>query len=274
MKTLLLMSFLAIFISCTPTVSDIGSSRNQRINPLALSYWPAGLATFPLTVNISSSFDATENTAIQSGATSWSTTVSNNTTFFDTNGTVAEKGGSLNSYSDSSMGVYKITSWPSELPGSALAVTQIFGLRRNIGTASEAIEITHADILVNYDDWSFSTTGGSGFDLETVLLHEFGHFLGLGHNDSSVSESVMYPNVSSLTTNRVPRALDTSAITSLYNIGGVVSASATRSIASIDNQASQDFGITESVVMQFELNSDGSERLKINNKYIDYKCNH
>ena len=268
----MLTFIMGLIAACNQGASELRSA-NGSANPLAPSFWPAGQAAFPLNVRLSTNFDAAENIVVQASASSWSSAVGNRVNFFDTAGSIAEKGGSLDSYNDGIMGVYKLTSWPSDLPVTALAVTQIFGLRRNIGQSNEAIEISHADILVNYDNWSFTTTGGAGYDLETVVLHEFGHFLGLGHDNSSTSQSVMFPTISRFTTNKAPLDRDKTAIASLYNISGVVSAGASRSIANV--QDDQDKGETEAVVIQFELRADGSERVKVDGKYIsNYKCKH
>jgi hypothetical protein len=270
---LLTLSFVSI-IGCEQAgVSDLRSSNGRSANALAPSYWPNAASAFPLNVRLSTSFTGAENDSIQASAASWSTAVSNKETFFSTAAFTGEKGSSLNSYNDGLLGVYKLSAWPSDLEGSALAVTQLFGLRKNIGKSNEAIEISHADILVNYDNFEFSTDGSAGYDLETVIVHEFGHFLGLGHDQSSPANSVMYPTISRFTQNRTPKADDTSNIENLYNItggGATASRAAFRSIASVEDE-----GPSEQVVIQFELLADGSERVKMNNKYIkNYKCKH
>ena len=272
MRKLLTTAFL-IFgaVSCQPPATELGSSRASS-NALAPSYWANPSAAFPLNVRLSSDFASNEIDSIRTSANAWSSAVGNKETFFNTTTTTTEKGGDLGSYNDGLMGVYKLNTWPSDLPGSALAVTQIFGIRKNIGSTSEAIEISHADILVNYANFSFSTDGGSGYDLETVVLHEFGHFLGLGHDSSSTTESVMYPTISRFSQNRSPRSNDQSNIENLYQINGG-GATASRAIA---NSNSADNNLpSELVVIQFEINADGSERVKVNNKYIKYnKCKH
>jgi len=115
-------------------------------------------------------------------------------------------------------GVYKITSWPLSLSTSALAVTQIFGRRFNTGSANEYVRIEHADILVNENIFDFRTSvpGASGsYDFKTVLLHELGHFLGLGHK---YGETVMRPSISTSTVINTPTAIDDSDMADKYNI--------------------------------------------------------
>src|SRR5690606_30345981 len=87
---------------------------------------------------------------------------------------------------DGTFGIYKTTNWPTSLPASALAVTQLFGRRYNIGSSSEFVSIEHADVLINFHLYPFdATNSGFGYDLRTVVLHELGHFLGLTHKSTS-----------------------------------------------------------------------------------------
>jgi hypothetical protein len=257
-------------------MGDLRSSNGQSANALAPSYWPNAASAFPLNVRLSTSFSGQESDSIKASANSWSTAVSNKETFFTTATSTGEKGSSLGSYNDGLLGVYKLTSWPAELEPSALAVTQLFGIRKNIGSSNEAIEISHADILVNYDIFEFSTDGTDGYDLETVVVHEFGHFLGLGHEQSAPSMSVMYPTISKFTQSRSPKVDDKSNLENLYNItggGATASQAAFRSIASADELESS--GKSELVVILYELRADGTERVKVNNKYIkNYNCKH
>ena len=70
---------------------------------------------------------------------------------------------------------------------------------------------------VHFDDsehqWVIGAVA-SGFDVETVALHELGHILGLQHSD--VAGSVMFPSVSSNSTKRVLTADDLGGIRELY----------------------------------------------------------
>jgi hypothetical protein len=98
-------------------------------------------------------------------------------------------------------------------------------------------ELLESDIFINSTfGWSVVSGGQSGrFDLESILLHEIGHLLGLGHSAVGetelnagggrrvlASEAVMFPIAFSpgTTAGRTPRADDISGLLSLYAEGG------------------------------------------------------
>lgn len=76
-------------------------------------------------------------------------------------------------------------------------------------------EIFDADMELN-NNVTWSTTGGANdYDMESVVLHEAGHFLGLDHTPGS-SIAVMYPNVIYGQQKRVLEAPDTNDLCSVY----------------------------------------------------------
>jgi predicted Zn-dependent protease len=272
-----LIGVLAGLIACTPDDQDqfATSGTSAYSSSLAPSKWPSN-SNFPLNVKISSSFDSDQSDAIKNSANAWSASVADRIQFFDTTSTTGPvSSNSLSSYKDSVMGVYKLDTWPSDLPAMALAVTQIYGTKINIGSSSERIEINHADVLINYDYFTFTTSNAWGYDLETVVLHELGHFLGLYHDTSSSYDSVMYPTISRYNVNQIPKNKDISALSSKYAIS---SASNSRSAIKLNNIESEDQGETEEVILQFELLADGSEKLTIKSgekhETINLGCNH
>jgi hypothetical protein len=156
--------------------------------------------------------------------TAWESGLSDKKNFFNHSATTPEVDQAnmdLDALGDDSVtGVYKIQHWPLELPSSALAVTQIFGRRFNVGDADEYVRIEHADILVNDNLYNFrtSTDGSSNtYDLQTVVLHEMGHFLGLSHK-SYGANSIMVPSIGSSTVARAPTNIDVGDIASKYSI--------------------------------------------------------
>lgn len=208
--------------SCSPTEETVDTSV-APLNQNAQAKW-GSVNVFPLNLRVSQDFSNDEKSNIENMASEWSDSINNQLSFFNTGSTTTEKSGTsdLNSLWDSVYAVYKSTDWHDELPSTALAVTQIFGVRQNTGTSSEYVEILHADVIVNYDYFSFSTGGaGSGYDLQTVMLHELGHFLGMYHVTAAEIDSVMFPSISSLTINRQPYQYDIDTLRSKYGLAGM-----------------------------------------------------
>tara|TARA_B100001971_G_scaffold111191_1_gene102067 strand:+ start:8835 stop:9629 length:795 start_codon:yes stop_codon:yes gene_type:complete len=261
MKKLLLTFTLMLLASCEPpTQATIKASSSAASSAMAPSKWPA--SAFPLKVKVSTDFSDDEKFAIQDMGDAWNDSVNYQETFIDDDGDTAPKSNNLNSYVDSLIGVYKLSSWPSELPQTALAVTQIYGTRKNIGRSSEYIRIDHADILINYDNFDFTTDYSWGYDLQTIVLHEMGHLLGLYHDKSSVNESVMFPTITRSVNNRYPHTRDINNLKSKYGLSGSATSNAFRMPAStkaLDTESDNE----EEVIIQFEIMADGTEVKKI-----------
>jgi hypothetical protein len=218
-----------------------GSSSSKAINQEAPYIW--GNKTFPKVVAVSSSFsDPKEVEALQEMADAWKTAV-NNTEFIRLGSTISNAF-DINE-DDGVMGFYKATTWPSDISDDALAITNLFGRRYNIGDSDEYVKIVEADIIMNYSldyrgdrnfEFDYDLAGStSGYDFRGVILHEMGHFLGLQHvptysnrpdADQNLSSpqykatSVMYPSVSSSDAKRVPQTKDINALAYKYGIGG------------------------------------------------------
>ncbi len=85
------------------------------------------------------------------------------------------------------------------------------------------MRLTDADMVINGVDWTWTTHDeeiGTGtpakVDVETVVLHEIGHFFGLNH--TSDPSAVMYPSNNKLK-QRSPATDDIEGICSLYSNG-------------------------------------------------------
>jgi hypothetical protein len=203
------------------TTTVVPSSSSPSVNPNAPSKWPT--SSFPLTVKISSSFSAGEQSLIESMGTQWITAGNNELNFFDMTQTTANLNyTNLDSFYDSEMGVYKSTTWFSSVSAFALAITQFYGYRQNAGTSSEYIQLVHSDVIVNYKNYSFTTDLSSGYDLPSVILHELGHFLGLYHTTDYSQSSVMFPSILSRTSERSTYTYDKQSIASKYSINSSV----------------------------------------------------
>lgn len=266
MKNLLFFAtFCLILVGCAPK-NEEAFTNSRSISSVTNSYsrWPS--SAFPLELSISSDFSMDEADAIANMAAQWSQATDNKKEFFTTTQSTQEKGTeNLNQYNDKTMGIYKITNWPKDLPKSALAITQIFGHKVNVGTANEYIKIDHADILVNFDTFEFSTDYGYGYDFQTVVLHEMGHFLGLYHDNSSAEESVMYPSISRFRDNRQPKYRDIDNITSLYSVQNTMQSKTTFTQNNFMSNLNMDANSEQPVVIIYEMYPNGKEK-----SYISY----
>jgi predicted Zn-dependent protease len=252
----IILVLLLVISSCAKQVEEeVALEYKASSSSQAASSWKS--SAFPLKLKISTAFSSDEKSAIQDMGGAWKESVNDSIQLFDTSEDTSEKNfNDLDKYDDATLGIYKITKWDKSLPNSALAVTQLFGRKKNLGKENEYIEITHADILMNYDNFDFSTDGSFGYDFQTVVLHEMGHFLGLYHSTGDKSKSVMYPSISSFTVNRLPKQLDADALASKYSTQA--KAMPARALAS---KAEEESEVEVQIIL--ELHSDGKCRHKI-----------
>jgi hypothetical protein len=203
----------------------------------------------------------------------WESSLENKKNFFtnsDRTPEVSNPNLNLDSLGDDGInGVYKIAHWPMELNSGALAVTQIFGRRFNIGSSNEFVRIEHADVLINDNLYDFRTddsASGWTYDLRTVVLHELGHFLGLGHKYGS---SIMIPAINSTAVARAPTNGDISDIAQKYSISLGSAASAIVSAPSVKYiESKNDPG--QEIKIMIELMKDGECVHKVNGKIISH----
>jgi hypothetical protein len=123
----------------------------------------------------------------------------------------------LDSLLDGKNAIYFASKWHPALPSTALAVTQIFGVRQNAGTSQEYLEIVDADIIIN-GLFRFSPRQLGGYDLSSVIMHEMGHFLGLYHNTRPAEETIMAPYFGLFDFYLNPGKHDLDDIASLYGL--------------------------------------------------------
>lgn len=129
--------------------------------------WPS--SSIPVSYWVNASSD--RNAHIQAAANSWSSAGANFS--FNYRGTHARSGGA-------SMNNRNEVMWNDLNTNNALAVATIW-------TSNNTI--LEADMTFN-TRFSWSTDGWYGYDVQTVALHEFGHWVGLDH--TPLYESIMY----------------------------------------------------------------------------------
>lgn len=272
MKLGIFLLFLLLASACVQKSEEKTSTAGSSTAPYV---WSGN--AFPQNLQISADFSNDEVSAITEMSTAWESAIQNKKDFFSIGARTPEISGSvggLDQLYDGVLGVYKTSQWPSDVSASALAITQIFGRRHNIGSSSEFINIEHADILVNYDVHLFDTTDdGAGYDLRTVILHEMGHFLGLQHKSttSSRSQSVMYPSIFSYETKRDPKQVDINDLASKYGISLGSGGAAAAAMAS--NEAAPQYvpqGAGEAIKILIELHADGKCVHKIDGVPVEH----
>lgn len=95
---------------------------------------------------------------------------------------------------DLNSGLYWRTDWPVE-KANQQALTTIF-FKSNL--------ISEADVKINAKDFNFYSgepNSNRQIHMESLLVHEFGHFLGLRH--TSIANSVMWPTLAPITIRNV-----------------------------------------------------------------------
>ncbi len=269
---MLRLIFLFILASCVGGEKQEVTSGGAA-NPLAPSRW--SLNRFPKTMKISGSFTPQERAVIRSGGLTWNTAMSGAVTFLAISGndedTVTDRANvnNLDSLLDGVFAVYKGSTWHRDLPSTALAVTQIFGVRQNRGDADEYVEIVEGDILINWT-FPFKPTDITGYDLYSVVMHEYGHFLGLSHTTNWGNDSVMFPSIDKATTFPAPGSLDVNNLRVKYSINGGALSARSRTMTLPKEATREDvLNSGRGVRILLELHANGECIHKINGTRVE-----
>jgi hypothetical protein len=201
------------------------SNSNNKTNTSsvnAISKWPtSALGSNGINLKISDrilEFYSDDKTQLNEIYAQWNNSVSGQKLLVDTPQSIPNfEPSDLEDYgTDNTFGIYVSDSWFPDQDNFALAITQYFGIRNIDGD----LELVHGDIILNNNSqFSYFTdltlAAPDEYDLSSILLHEVGHFLGLGHQ-SFVAESVMQPTLSTFSVERTLYDLDRSSIQSIY----------------------------------------------------------
>lgn len=280
MKIIFAVLILTSFISCVPQVEQATTRSPGSAfvpGPSTPFRWNSGLLSSGLSIKmadefrndfIGSDYDGNGRDLIEQMMMQWNAADSGRTYFAIPVASVTNKNyASLSQYQDGELGIYKSHSWFSDVSSSALAVTQFYAIRRNAGASNEYLELTHADIVVNYRDHQFSTDPFSmiDYDLPSVLIHELGHFIGMQHNTNYSENSVMQPYMGTRDAFRALYTADRNKLLSLYN--GASALTATDSpFRAAARATSPNEG--EQVSGYFELRTDGTCKHYINHEFV------
>ncbi len=158
-------------------------------------------AVTPIPVSFSAGqFNSTETTAITSAADTWNqffttskkiATLSYGTTANPTTspainpsqaGTLCANPILIGSQYNGTIVIYKLEKWPTSYPKSAIALTT------NCFSQTSPLNSIYMSVIeLNYQ--AFFSNGKRVPDLQTILLHEFGHLHGLNHSCEFTSKT-------------------------------------------------------------------------------------
>jgi predicted Zn-dependent protease len=156
----------------------------------------------PVVMYIDSSVPEQYFNAIRSAADTWNRTVGREVLkiggWTQTNGIPAQDGANV---------IYLLRNWEADKPNEQARTTVYWANDR----------IYEADVRINAKNFEFFTNEQpvvGEVDVESLVLHEFGHVLGLAHNTSS--QSVMAKSLANATLRRKIGDIDTSSVKCEY----------------------------------------------------------
>jgi predicted Zn-dependent protease len=183
-----------LFVSCGKVINDVETNFSPVTVDMESMRW--GMEDFPLNIKVSENLNARSQALIGSSLDEWES--AGNIDVFQVVETTPVLNFSKLSdyyYKDRLVhGIYLADNKVDELSTPTLAVTQIIFYTNRESADNPYYHIVHTDIVINGYDYSFSTNpfDNSSYYLLTLVLHEVGHVLGLGHQN----QGIMYPSMS------------------------------------------------------------------------------
>jgi hypothetical protein len=209
-------TFLLILLLCLSCAKKSDDSVTSPTN-IDMDKMRWNLSEFPIQLKVSANLDPTSQNIVSDVMDVWEAAA--NINFFNATETTPVLNFTRLSdyyYSDKYVnGVYLATNEVDELGADSLAVTQIFFTRSTDSSLNTYYHIIHTDIVLNGFHYDFSTDihDNANYYLLTLVLHEMGHVLGLGHK----STGIMYPYMSTDDKQDSLSSYDIDLINSKYN---------------------------------------------------------
>lgn len=253
----------------TKTISQGGSSGSNSRTRWSTSAFPLNVkVATDLVSNELAALSPNELDTIKDLQDEWEANVSYN--FFNDTVTTTTPVSTtdLSTYRDGVLGIYRSTSWFSNVTSNAIAITQWYGYNTSDSKGAYT-EMVHADIIINARDWSFKTASDSTarYFIQQVILHELGHFIGLNHlSPPSGQDAVMKPYMDTDEHLSALQATDIDGVVDLYSNISLSAGIGARALgASAKSKNVDESDIVRGVI---ELHADGQCVHKVNDRIV------
>lgn len=211
------MKFIFLLLlswSCGKVINEAGPSYSPLSVDMETMRW--GIEDLPISLKVSDNLDSRSKILIGASLDEWERAGDIN--FFSAIQTTPNLNFSaLSDYYHKDRfvnGIYLANHKIDELSDSTLAVTQIFFYTNRESPSNPYYHIIHTDIIINGYHYTFSTNpfDESKHYLLTLILHEVGHVLGVGHQN----QGIMYPSMSTYDKQETLTSFDLNLVSEKY----------------------------------------------------------